>query len=91
MSEIRSFAERFGLTDEDSTPWWPEPTRPPNGAPNVLYIRVLDDVGFGHLGCYGGAVDTPNINKLGREWFEIHRFSHNRSLLSNSLMPLNRS
>ncbi len=63
MSESSEFRGKIGLSYEDSTPWWSEPVRPPRGAPNILYI-VLDDVGFGHLGCYGGAVDTPNINKL---------------------------
>jgi arylsulfatase len=29
----------------------------------VLYI-VLDDVGFGALGCYGGPIDTPNIDRI---------------------------
>jgi arylsulfatase len=25
---------------------------------------VLDDVGFGHLGCYGSPIETPNIDRL---------------------------
>src|SRR5947209_14074357 len=33
----------------------------PEGSPNVLYI-VLDDVGFSAMGCYGGAIETPNID-----------------------------
>ena len=33
------------------------------GSPNVLYI-VLDDVGFGALGCYGGPIATPNIDRI---------------------------
>jgi len=33
------------------------------GAPNVVVI-VLDDAGFAHLGCYGGDIDTPNIDRL---------------------------
>jgi arylsulfatase len=32
----------------------------------VIYI-VLDDVGFSALGCYGGPVETPNIDKLAAE------------------------
>ncbi|MDD1741700.1 MAG: arylsulfatase [Methanotrichaceae archaeon] len=28
-----------------------------------MYI-VLDDVGFGQLGCFGGPIETPNIDKL---------------------------
>ena len=35
----------------------------PEGAPSVVYI-VLDDVGFSALGCYGGPVETPNIDRI---------------------------
>ena len=49
----------------DSTPDW-SPFQPPSaapGSPNVLYI-VLDDVGFSALSCYGGPIDTPNIDRI---------------------------
>jgi hypothetical protein len=29
----------------------------------VVYV-VLDDVGFGALSCYGGLIDTPNIDRI---------------------------
>ena len=29
----------------------------------MVYV-VLDDVGFGALGCYGGLIDTPNIDRI---------------------------
>jgi arylsulfatase len=32
-------------------------------APNVLVI-VLDDTGFGLLGCYGSPIATPNLDAL---------------------------
>ena len=32
-------------------------------APNVLYI-VLDDVGFAAMSCYGGPIETPNIDRI---------------------------
>jgi arylsulfatase len=49
----------------DSTPDWTpfEPPKAPDGAPNVVYI-VLDDVGFSAMSCYGGPVETPNIDKI---------------------------
>jgi arylsulfatase A-like enzyme len=52
----------------DSKPDWApfEPPKAPDGAPSVIYI-VLDDVGFSALGCYGGPVETPNIDKLAAE------------------------
>ena len=39
---------------------------PEQGAPNVLFI-VLDDTGFGQLGCYGSPINTPNIDALAPE------------------------
>jgi len=34
--------------------------------PNIVLILV-DDMGFSDLGCYGGEVDTPNLDRLARE------------------------
>lgn len=33
--------------------------------PNILNI-VVDDMGYSDLGCYGGEIDTPNIDALAR-------------------------
>src|SRR5262245_54781676 len=58
-----TFPGRMGRTIGESSPAWPAPVRAKPGAPNVLFI-VLDDTGFGQLGCYGSPINTPNINKL---------------------------
>ena len=58
-----TFPGVIGRTAEVSKPAWPEPNRAKEGAPNVLFI-VLDDTGFGHLGCYGSPIETPNIDAL---------------------------
>src|SRR6266542_5879841 len=52
----------------DSEPDWTpfQPPSAPEGAPNVVYI-VLDDVGFGAIGCYGGPIETPNIDRIAAE------------------------
>jgi arylsulfatase A-like enzyme len=49
----------------DSEPDWTpfEAPRAPEGAPNVLMI-VLDDVGFSAMSCYGGPIETPNIDRI---------------------------
>ena len=39
------------------------PPKAPEGAPNVVYV-VLDDVGFSAMSCYGGPIETPNIDKI---------------------------
>ena len=41
--------------------------------PNVLLILV-DDLGFSDLGCYGGEIQTPNINSLAREGLLMTQF-----------------
>ena len=46
-----AFPGVIGRTADVSQPAWPEPRRAREGAPNVLFI-VIDDTGFGQLGCY---------------------------------------
>lgn len=59
-----AFTGVIGRTVEESSPAWPRPLRAAPGAPNVLII-LLDDTGFGQLGCYGSPIQTPNIDRLG--------------------------
>ena len=58
-----TFPGVIGLTTDQSSPAWPAPTRAREGAPNVLCI-VLDDTGYGQLGCYGSPIETPNLDSL---------------------------
>ncbi|WP_210183997.1 sulfatase-like hydrolase/transferase [Filomicrobium insigne] len=58
-----TFPGRIGRTIDESQPAWPAPIVAKPGSPNVLFI-VLDDTGFGQLGCYGSPINTPNINRL---------------------------
>jgi arylsulfatase len=59
------FRGTINVDIRDSTPDWSpfEPTKAPDGAPNVVYI-VLDDVGFSAMSCYGGPIETPNIDAI---------------------------
>ena len=59
----QTFPGTIGRTTDESSPAWPQPVRAVPGAPNVLFI-VLDDTGFGQLGCYGGPIQTPNLDAL---------------------------
>jgi len=54
---MTEFKGTIGRTWQDSKPWWPQPARAPSDAPDIAYI-ILDNVGFGWLGCYGGPIDT---------------------------------
>ena len=58
-----TFPGVIGRTFDVSSPAWPEPLRAEDGAPNVLFI-VLDDTGFGQLGCYGSPIRTPNLDRI---------------------------
>ena len=63
MSE--PFKGTINVDIRDSVPDWSpfEPPKAPDGAPNVVYI-VLDDVGFSAMSCYGGPIETPNIDRI---------------------------
>ncbi len=72
----------IGRTADESTPAWPAPVRAPKGAPNVLFI-VLDDTGFGQLGCYGSAIATPNLDRLAERGL-LYNNMHTTALCSPS-------
>jgi arylsulfatase len=57
------FGGVIGRTYRESTPWWPPASQAPRGAPSIVFV-VLDDVGFADLGCYGGDIDTPHVDRL---------------------------
>ena len=63
MSE--PFKGTINVDIRDSVPDWApfEPPKAPDGAPSVVYI-VLDDVGFSAMSCYGGPIETPNIERI---------------------------
>jgi arylsulfatase len=76
------FQGQIGRTIGESKPSWPQPVIAPKGAANVLYI-VIDDVGFGQLSCYGGGVQTPNIDRLAKNGLRYANF-HTTALCSPS-------
>jgi len=76
------FKGKIGQTYKDSTPDWRPalPLSAPTGAPNVVVV-VLDDVGFGHLSCYGGAIHTPSLDQLAARGLRYTNF-HTTALCS---------
>jgi arylsulfatase len=78
----QSFPGVIGRTFDESKPAWPAPKRAKDGAPNVLFI-VLDDTGFGHLGCYGSPINTPNIDALAKDGL-LYNNMHTTALCSPS-------
>ena len=41
--------------------------------PNIVLI-MADDMGFSDIGCYGGEIETPNINKLAANGLKYRQF-----------------
>jgi arylsulfatase A-like enzyme len=78
------FRGTINVDIRDSEPDWApfEPPKAPPGAPNVLYI-VLDDVGFSAMSCYGGPIDTPNIDRIAAQGVRYTQF-HTTALCSPS-------
>ncbi len=64
----------------------PEPTQPPEGAPNVI-IFLLDDVVFAQVGSFGGLIETPNIDGLANNGLRYNNF-HTTALGSPSRATL---
>lgn len=76
------FGGKIDRTYKDSTPDWSpvQPMLPPANAPNIVMI-VLDDVGYGQLGSYGGSIQTPNIDRLAAGGVRYNSF-HTAALCS---------
>ncbi|HZU95414.1 MAG TPA: arylsulfatase [Planctomycetota bacterium] len=68
------------LSAEDSKPTFRRPVRAPAGAPNVLLV-LLDDVGYGQAGTFGGPVPTPTLDRLAARGLRYTRF-HTTALCS---------
>ncbi|MCR4394518.1 MAG: sulfatase-like hydrolase/transferase, partial [Dehalococcoidales bacterium] len=60
----------------DSTPWWRQERKAPDGTPNVLFI-VLDDLGYSQLGCYGSPIETPCIDSIAADGLRYNNFHVN--------------
>jgi arylsulfatase A-like enzyme len=55
----------------------PDPDPDPNpSAPNIIYI-IADDMGYSDIGCYGGEIQTPNIDRLSSEGIRFRQFYNN--------------
>jgi len=45
------------------------------GPPNIVVI-IADDLGFSDLGCYGGEIETPNLDKLADNGLRFTQFNN---------------
>ena len=76
------FTGVVGRTADESSPAWPTVPRAPKGSPNVVFI-VLDDTGFGQLGCFGSPIETPNLDALAQDGLRYNNM-HTTALCSPS-------
>ncbi len=74
------FKGKIGRTYKDSQPDKIPLTKAPEGAPNVLVV-LIDDVGYGAWGTFGGQVPTPNLDRLAAMGIRYTRF-HTTALSS---------
>ena len=49
---------------------------PKGQRPNIILI-MADDLGFSDIGCYGGEINTPNIDRLAKEGMRFKEFYNN--------------
>ena len=77
---IQSYAQqsttyqgKVGKTIDDSKEWWPEPVKPPAGAPNIVWI-LIDDAGFGASSTFGGLIPTPTFDSLANNGLRYTNF-----------------
>src|SRR5688572_2716003 len=61
--------------------------------PSDVVIVLADDLGFSDLGCYGGEIDTPNLDRLAAngvrlsQFYNTARCSPSRASLLTGLHP----
>ena len=79
-ADYQEFGGKIARSYEESEEWWPDPIQPPATAPNVL-ILLLDDTGFAQIGCFGGLIETPNIDRLAAGGLRFNNF-HTTALCS---------
>ena len=52
----------------------PAPTPPTGQRPNIVFILV-DNVGWGTFGVYGGTIPTPRIDKMASEGIRFNNYN----------------
>lgn len=70
------FAGKIDISRDRAVPAWPEGVKAPKGAPNIVLV-LLDDVGFSAASTFGGAVDTPELDRLAANGLRYNSFQVN--------------
>jgi len=59
---------------------------PPEGAPNIVIV-LIDDIGFGAADGFGGAIQTPTLDRLSENGLRYNQF-HTTALCSPTRMAI---
>ncbi len=68
-------------------------TRPDSTTPPDIVLIMADDMGYSDIGCFGGEIETPNLDRLGRsglrftQFYNSPRCSPSRASLMTGLHP----
>ncbi|WP_204078908.1 arylsulfatase, partial [Planotetraspora phitsanulokensis] len=68
-----NFGGRVGRTAGESGSWWPDPVRPPVGAPNIVLV-LADDMGYSDIGPFGSEIATPTLDRLAATGFTLTNY-----------------
>jgi arylsulfatase len=80
-------------TTHPAEPGTPRISRVAGGRPVNVLLIVVDDLGYSDLGCYGGEIDTPNLDALAAAGVRLSQFhttarcSPSRASLLTGLHP----
>jgi arylsulfatase len=80
----RQTYKELDAKDAKAPPRWE--VKAPKGAPNVVVV-LIDDMGFGASSRFGGPINMPILDKLGKEGLSYNRF-HTTALCSPTRVAL---
>ena len=87
-ASVMAEAPDWGSADEAPTPSSPNPgTSKKTNRPNVV-VLLADDLGWKDIGCYGGPVKTPTLDKLAAEGVRFTDFHAGAAICSPSRATL---
>ncbi|GAA4395871.1 arylsulfatase [Tsukamurella soli] len=67
------FGGTIGRVSSASTPWWPERSTAPAGAPNIVVV-LIDDLGYSDIGPFGSEIPTPAIDRLAETGYRLTNY-----------------
>jgi arylsulfatase len=70
----QKFEGKIERNAAQSTPYWPARVVPPKDAPNILLI-MTDDTGYGVSSTFGGAIPTPNLDRIAANGLRYTNFN----------------